>query len=240
MGLFDAKSQKIAPAFTDRFQGLFDLQAKRQAGQAITVPTIAEFVKSEAQIGDMLRSSGLGDLATDANIGKVLGQAKSVNEVANLINDVFNTIDNAPSILKADLYALYPGMDRTTLAKALLTGKEGAAELSKKVAAATAVSAGNTQGVKITQAMGGDIAGMGYNYQQQLTGFKEVSQLGRGGMLGKMSGIDLTQEESISSVFGQNAAAAEKIRKIKEGEQNRFQGSAGRLASSNRNLSGLL
>ena len=41
-------------------------------------------------------------------------------------------------------------------------------------------------------------------------------------------------KEAIASAFGSNAAADEKLRKIREEEANRFAASTGRLASQNR------
>jgi hypothetical protein len=116
----------------------------------------------------------------------------------------------------------------------MLLGKEGAAELTKKVKQISVQSAAKTQGVTISDLVGGDIAGQGYDYNKSLEGFQTVKQLERGQSLGRMSNIDFTQQEAIASTFQSNAAAAEKIRKIKEEESNRFSGSSGRLASQSR------
>lgn len=234
LSLQDIRFNKDLKPFTDRFKGIYALTDRLAKGEAIEVPTVAEYFKSESAMGDVLRAAGMGDLATQDFLGDVIGRGKSVLEVTNLINDTFDRIDNAPSALKADLQAYFPGADRTSIAKAMLTGEKGAAELTKKVKAISVQSAAKSQGVTINDLTSEDIAGQGYDYNQSLTNFATVKQLERGGTLGRMSGIDLTQQEAIASTFQANAAAAEKIRKIKEEELNRFGGSSGKLASRSR------
>ena len=234
LSLQDVRNNKDLAAFTSRFKGIYALTDRLAGGEAIEVPTIAEYFKSESAMGDVLRAAGMGDIATQDFLGDVIGRGKSVLEVTNLIQDTFDRIDNAPTALKSDLQTYFPGADRTSIAKALLTGEEGAAALNKKIAGITALSAAKTQGVNIDLATGTDIAMQGYNYNQSLEKFGTVKQLERGQTLGKMSGIDLTQQEAIASTFGSNAAADEKIRKIKEEEALRFSGSSGKFASKSR------
>jgi len=237
LALRDAKAQGKASKFVQRFSAIFKLQDRLNAGESVQVPSIAEYVKSEQALGDVFRAVGLGELATQDIASKILGDAnKSVSEATSLIQDVFNTIDNAPAALKADLQQIAPGLDRTSLAKALLLGKEGAAELTKKVASISEVSAAKSQGVTIDSAMGSDLAAGGATYGSSLGKFATVKQLERGQALGQMSGIDLTQNDAIASTFNSNAAADEKIRRIQEEEQNRFAARGGRLASQDRAL----
>ena len=234
LSLQDVRYNKDLKPFTDRFNGIYALTDRLAKGEAIEVPTIAEYFKSESAMGDVLRAAGMGDLATQNFLGGIIGLGKSVLEVTNLITDTFDRIDNAPSALKADLQAYFPGADRTSIAKAMLLGEKGAAELTKKVKAISVQSAAKTQGVTINDLTSEDIAAGGFDYGASLTNFATVKQLERGQSLGRMSGIDLTQQEAIASTFQANAAAAEKIRKIKEEEANRFSGTSGRLASQSR------
>lgn len=235
LGLYDAKAKGLAPAFTKRFDAVFKLQDRLNKGEAVQVPTIAEYVKSEQKLGDVFRAVGLGELATQEMAGKILGDAnRSVAEATALISDVFSAIDNAPEVLKNDLKTYFPGADRTSIAKAILLGKEGALELTKKVKGIEQLSAAKSQGVSIDLTTGSNLAAGGADYGSSLGKFATVKQLERGQSLGRMSGIDFTQQEAIESAFNSNAAANEKIRQIGEGEFNRFRGSAGRLASRSR------
>lgn len=240
LALREAKAKGKASKFVQRFDAIFKLQDRLNAGEAVQVPSIADYIKSEIALGDVFRLAGMPELATPTVMSKILGEAnKSVAEATAIITDVFGAIDNAPSALKADLQALAPGVDRTGIAKALLLGKDGILELTKKVASISQVSAAKSQGVTITSAMGSDLAAGGAEYGTSLTKFGEVKRLERGQSLGRMSNINFTQEDAIASTFNDNAAADEKIRKIKEEEQNRFAARSGRLASQNRS-SGLI
>ena len=235
LSLQDVRYNKDLKPFTDRFNGIYALTDKLAKGEAFEVPTVAEYFKSESAMGDVLRSAGMGELATQEFLGGIIGLGKSVLEVTNLITDTFDRIDNAPSALKADLQAAFPGADRTSIAKAMLLGDKGAAELTKKIKAISVQSAAKTQGVTIDTLTSEDIAGQGYDYNKSLTNFATVKQTAeRGATLGRMSGIDLTQQEAIASAFGSNAAADEKIRRIAEEEKNRFAQTSGKLASRNR------
>jgi len=146
LALQDARNKPELEPFTKRFAGVYALQDRLAKGEAIDVPTIAEFFKSEATLGDKLREVGLGDLATQELLGEVLGTGKSVATVLNLVNDVFMTIDNAPEALKKDLQVVAPGIDRTSIAKALLLGKRGAEELQKQIKEVSVLSAAKSQG----------------------------------------------------------------------------------------------
>ena len=235
LALQDIRYNKDLKAFTDRFNGIYALTDRLAKGEAIEVPTIAEYFKTESDMGDILRTAGMGELATQDFLGGIIGLGKSVLEVTNLITDTFDRIDNAPSALKADLQAAFPGADRTSIAKAMLLGDKGAAELTKKVKAISVQSAAKTQGVTIDTLTSEDIAAQGYDYNKSLTNFATVKQTAeRGATLGRMSGIDLTQQEAIASAFGSNAAADEKIRRIAEEEKNRFAQTSGKLASRSR------
>jgi hypothetical protein len=231
----DARNNPELKTFADRFKGIYSLQDRLAKGEAINVPTVAEYFKSESDMGDVLRQAGMGDIATQEFLGGVLGLGKSVLEVTNLINDTFNSIDNAPAALKADLQTFLDlGVSRTDIAKALLTGKEGAAALNKKIEGISTLSAAKSQNVTIDMATAADIAARGYDYNKSLAGFADVKRLERGQMLGMMSGIGFTQKDAIAAQFESNYAAQDKIAKIGEEEINRFSGRSGRLNSQSR------
>lgn len=236
MSLQDVRNNPTMKPFTDRFKGIYALQDRLARGEAVTVPTIAEYFKTESAMGDVLRGVGLGELATQNFLGDVLGRGKSLSEVTNLINDTFNSIDNAPDALKKDLQTYFPGVDRTSIAKALLTGKEGWAELDKKVKGISVLSAAKTQGVNIDLATGMDLAMLGTDYTGALSGFQQVKELERGKLLGETMGVKFGQTEAIGAAFKQDAKAIADIEKIKKTETARYQGSAGRLASRERNV----
>jgi hypothetical protein len=234
----DARNNPELKTFADRFSGIYALQDRLAKGEAITVPTVADYFKSESAMGDVLRQAGMGELANQKFLGDTLGLGKSVSEVTSLINNTFYSIDNAPSALKKDLQGILNlGVSKTDIAKALLTGKEGAAELNKKITEISSFSAAKSQGVTVDMATAANVAAAGYDYGKSLTGFANVKRLERGQALGQMSGIGFTQEDAIASEFMSSAAADEKIRVLTELEKNRYSGKSG-MASQRRGVAG--
>ena len=175
LALYDAEKNKLIPEFTERFEGIFKLRDMLKAGNAITVPTIAEFIKSEAELGQVMIRAGFSDLANQKFLGGILGLGKSVKEITALIDETFKSIDNAPEALKRDLQSVAPGADRTSIARALLLGKEGAAALNKQIAATSVFSAFKSQNLNIDMSTAGDYAARGYNYAETLKSAGEVA-----------------------------------------------------------------
>lgn len=237
LALQDVRNNPELAPFTKRFKGLYDLQDKLASGMAISVPTIAEFFKSQEKLGEVMSRAGFADLATQEFLGDVLGTGKSVAETTSLINDVFTAIDNAPEALKADLQKVAPGADRTAIAKALLFGKQGAAALTKQIAATTVFSAAKSQGLAVDMATAGDYAARGFDYNQSLTGFGNVAR-GRAPLekLTEMSGGKAVTPEDAQktlqqSIFENNVVAQEQIRLETEREGARFSGRSGTIGS---------
>jgi hypothetical protein len=237
LALQDARNKPELEPFTKRFAGVFALQDRLAQGEAIDVPTIAEFFKSEATLGDKLREVGLGDLATQELLGEVLGTGKSVAAVLNLVNDVFMTIDNAPDALKKDLQVVAPGIDRTSIAKALLLGKRGADDLQKQIREVSVLSAAKSQGITIENTLAADIAARGFDYGTSLKNFGTVAMGAQ--PLQKLTEISTgqavkpvtAQESLIKSTFQQDVKEQERIRLEAEKEAARFSGASGTFGS---------
>lgn len=232
LALYQAENDKVIPEFTTRFKGIFALRDAKQAGAALQVPTIAEFFATEAKMGEVLRTAGLGDLATETFLGDIIGRQKSVNEVASLISDVFNTIDYAPAELKQTLSTYFPGVDRVSLAKAILTGPEGAQALSQKIKGVSVISAGQQYGMAIDMPTAMDIANRGYGYGEALTGFKQVSSLSRAGDLARIENKTFTQQQAQDAIFKQDSANLSQIAGLKEREEARFASQTGAIKGS--------
>jgi hypothetical protein len=237
LALMDARNKPELAEFTKRFAGVYALQDRLAKGEAIDVPTIAEFFKSEVELGNRLREVGLGDLATQEILGEVLGTGKSVAATLNIVNDVFMAIDNAPEQLKKDLQQVAPGIDRTSIAKALLLGKRGAEELQNKIKEVSVLSAAKSQGLAISNALAADLAAGGAEYGTSLTNFGKVAQ--GAAPLQKLTEIStgkaLKPEEAqgslIKSIFQQNVQEQERIRLEAEKEAARFSGASGTFGS---------
>jgi hypothetical protein len=210
-----ARDENVIPEFTKRFAGIFALEDKRRAGQAVEVPTVTEFFAAEAKMGELLQSAGLGSLATQEFLGDIIGKGKSVLDVGNLVSDVFNTIDYAPEALKTTLQTYFPGVDRASIAKAILTGEKGATELSNQIKGISVLSAAQQQGVTVNLATAQDIANQGYGFQESLTGFGQVKNLGRANTIAEFAGGKFTQEQAQQAVFGKSIEQLNILEEIK-------------------------
>ena len=235
LALRAARQQNAIPEFTSRFEGIFELEKLQQAGMAIEVPDIASYISSEQAMGDLMRDAGLGDIANQKFIGQIIGKGKSVLEVGNLISNVFNAIDYAPTALKQDLQTYFPGVDRASIAKAILTGPQGAIELKNKIQSVSVMSAARQQGVTgIGLEQGQNIANMGYGYEDSLTGFGTVKNLERANTLAEFSNLKFTSQQAQQAVFGKSEKELNEIERLKQLEVGRYKGSSGRFASKDR------
>jgi hypothetical protein len=247
LALYQAKEQKAIPEFTNRFSGIFALQERRAKGEAIDVPTIAEYIKSQQRLGEILRRSALGDLANETFLNTVMATGKSVDESTQIITDVFDLIDNAPEVFKKELSNRFPTVTRAQLATALLTGPQGIKQLESTVKRAGVVAAGTAQGLKISEALAEDLASKGQSFASAGTGFLRTAQILP--VAQKLTSIETgiepekayTVEQAVAATFDQSAAELQRLADLAERERARLSGSAGTagsrsLASKNRGL----
>jgi hypothetical protein len=240
LALYDAKENKLIPEFTNRFSGIFKLADRRSAGEIIDVPTLAEYIKSQEAIAEVLRKSNLGDLANETFLNEVMGTGKSVLESTRIIADVFDAIDNAPKEWSDMVKAKMPFATRTDLGKALLLGAEGAADLERKVNRYGIMAAAQSQGLTVGEQAAGELLAKGQGYASAKPKFGQAAAiLPTAQKLTSMeTGIEpekaYTQEQAFSAVFDQNYQSLQNIQNLSEREQARFGGRAGRLASRDR------
>lgn len=239
LALRDAKTNPKLATFANRFKGIADLEALKAQGKPITIPTIAEYVRSEASVADLLRQSNLGDIATPETIGSILGKGNSVSTIASKINQVFNRIDRAPQVIKDTLSRYFPTVDRNTLARTLLLGEKGVQQLQDELAGLEVLAAGEKQGIGATTARPGGLtqqraqeyARAGISFAEAMPKFAEVARATP--VEEKLAGI--SKKKSIGQAGVEQAlvlGSAEELRKLEEAaveERARFGAKPGRL-----------
>jgi hypothetical protein len=237
LAIRQAREEKKIPEFTKRFKGIFALEDRLRAGEAVTVPTIAEYIKSEAKVGELLEQAGMADLATQEFIGDAFSKGKSVAEITRILSGAFNTIDNAPAYLKNELSAKFPTVTRSGLAKALIAGDIGAQALEKEIKNISVMSAGKFQGVTPTAKTAENLANLGYDFASSLSGFGEVARgtptmqkLQEISSRTAANALDI-QEGLTSAIFEKNIKEQEKMRIEAEKEAARFGAKAGTIGS---------
>ena len=237
LAIRQARDEKKIPEFTKRFKGIFALEDRLRAGEAVTVPTIDEYIKSEAKVGELLEQAGMADLATQEFIGDAFAKGKSVAEITRILSGAFNTIDNAPAYLKNELSAKFPTVTRSGLAKALIAGDIGAQALEKEIKNISVMSAGKYQGVTPTAKTAENLANLGYDFASSLSGFGQVAR--ERGTMQKLEEISKgtaanaldVQEGLTSAIFEKNIKEQEKMRIEAEKEAARFGAKAGTIGS---------
>ena len=228
LALYKAQEEKSIPEFTNRFSGIFKLQERRLKGEAIDVPTIAEYIRSQQRLGDILRRSALGDLANETFLNTVMATGKSVDESVEIITDVFDLIDNAPAPVKQQIAKTLPTVTRAQLATALLTGPEGVKQLERTVKKAGVIAAGGMQGIEVSEALASDLVSKGQTFQTAGPQFGKVAQiLPQAQRLTSFeTGITPTKayttEQAVSATFDQNAIELQRLADLAEREGARF------------------
>ena len=247
LALYQAQQEKSIPEFTNRFSGIFKLQERRAAGEAIDVPTVAEYIRSQQRLGDILRQSALGELANETFLNTVMGTGKSVDESTAIIVDVFDLIDNAPPVFKAQLAKTFPTVGRADLAKALLTGTEGVKKLERTVKKAGVIAAGTAQGLNISDELASGLVSKGQTFGTAGAQFARMAQILPTAQ--KLTSIEsgmapekaYTTEQAVAATFDQSATELQRLADLAERERARLSGSAGTagsrsFASQNRGL----
>jgi hypothetical protein len=228
LALYKAQEEKSIPEFTNRFSGIFALQERRLKGEAIDVPTIAEYIKSQQRLGDILRQSALGDLANETFLNTVMATGKSVDESVEIITDVFDLIDNAPAPVKQQISKTFPTVTRAQLAQALLTGTEGVKQLERTVKKAGVIAAGGMQGINVSEALASDLVSKGQTFQTAGSQFAKVAQIlpEAQRLTSFETGITPTEayttEQAVSATFDQNAIELQRLADLAEREGARF------------------
>jgi hypothetical protein len=227
--------------FTDRFAPIYKLQDLKAGGASVEVPTIGEFVKSQQAMGDIFRRSNLGDLAVDSYTGELIGKGIAVSTVAENITKVFDVIDQAPKEQKDTFSRFFPTVDRSKLAKALLTGTKGFAELDREVKGYQVLAAAETQGIGantltdgITAAQASNYAASGATYQSTLAGFGQVAQARQTEQkLAEISGQKSMGVAGLAeAVIGKKASALSELEKLTLQEEARYKAKAGTTSAS--------
>jgi hypothetical protein len=241
MALLESETNPLMLDFTKRFKGIFALQKMKQAGKAVTVPTIAEYFATESKMGDMLKASNLGDLANEDFLGDVLSKGVSATEFGNRITKIFDRIDNAPKAIKTTLDRFFPYLDRTSLARAIATGDKGASQLQQEIAGYEVLAAGEFQGLGlsaalpsgITNAQAQDIAKAGGTFASTLPQFGQIARARETEQkLAEISGMkSLGVTGLTSAVISKSAAELKKLEDLTAQEEARFAGKAGTAGS---------
>jgi hypothetical protein len=237
MALLESETNPEMLDFTKRFKGIFALQKMKQAGKAVTVPTIAEYFATESKMGDMLKSSNLGELANEDFLGDVLGKGVSATQFGERIVNIFDRIDMAPDVTKKTIARFFPTLDRIQLAKALALGDKGAKQLQQELAGYEVLSAAEAQGLGVSPLLPGgitneqaqQIAKAGGTFASTLPQFGKIALTRQ--TEEKLAAISRVKSMGvsglISAIIGKSATELKAIEDLSAQEEGRFGGKSG-------------
>jgi hypothetical protein len=192
-------------------------------------------------MGNLLKSSNLGELANEDYLGDVIGKAVSATEFSNRLVSVFDRIDNASDINKKTISRFFPTLDRTQLAKALLTGEKGAKQLQQELAGYEVLAGAEQQGLGVSPTL---LSGITNEQAQQIArgGGTYASTLGQFGQiarareteqkLAEISGVKSIGVSGLTeAVIGKSAQELKALEDLTMQEEARFAGKAGTAGS---------
>lgn len=236
LALQEARTNPALKPFADRFKGIFALQDMRQQGKPVLVPTIGEYVAAQAGMSNLLTEAGLGNLATEDFTSDLIGKGNSVSAVADKIRQAFTRIDLAPKAIKDTLSRFYPTVDRTTLARTILTGEKGVQQLVDELAEYEVLAAAEQQGLGAIQRAGGltqerarEIARAGGTFESTLGKFGQIARVMPD--VTKLAGIsrreDIGQAGLERAVISQSQKELSELEKLSLEEEARFRARTG-------------
>lgn len=243
MAVMDARNISSLTEFRKRFKGIYALQDKREAGQPVTVPTVAEYFATQTKMAELLKSSGLDKIANEDFLGDVIGKGVSATEFGNRITLIFDRIDLAPAEMKDTLGRYFPTLDRIQLATALAMGDKGIKQLQKELAGYEILAAAEEQGVGalgagaiaggLTEERALSLAAAGETYGSALGKFRTVAGMRQ--PVEKLTGIygtgPMTQADIENIVFKQSAKESAALESLVKAEEAQFSAQAGTIGS---------
>ena len=118
--------------FNQRFSGIFELDRKRDAGQAVYVPSIAEYIRGEEEYTRLVTKFGMSNLATIENFGKIVGNDVSLDEVTDRIATATARVNALDSATMDQLRTEFPNLQQSDLVQAILN-KETPQDLQNRI-----------------------------------------------------------------------------------------------------------
>lgn len=241
--LREARTNPDLAPFAKRFKAILNLEDLKNQGKIVEVPTLKDYIKSEQALGTILTSAGFADLANEDTITEIFSTGKSVAETTKIITNVFDRIKNAPESVKQARREKYPTMTDAQIAKAMLTGAQGASELEAQAKGFEVLGAARQQGLTaadVNLAQATELGATGYNFTTSLQNFANVKQIAQRGNV--LSGVykqpGITTQTAISAEFNKNAEAQKQIDTLAELETLNFKRKSGVTQSSLRGARG--
>jgi hypothetical protein len=168
---------KTPEKFNQRFSGIFELDKKRDAGQAVYVPSIAEYISGEEEYTRLATKLGMSNLATIENYGKIVGNDVSLDEVRDRIADATSRVNSLDEATMKQLKVEFPNMTQADLVQSILN-KETPKDFQTRITRAE-IGAEATQAGVVSQLGTQALAAAGVTRAQARQGFQALAEYQR-------------------------------------------------------------
>jgi len=218
------------PTYKARFVG-----NTKRVSAGLNALSEANYLTQENDYSEIFKMYGVGNLASRAQFGDLIGNSISVTETTKRIDTAVKRVKNAnPAVLKS-LKELYPAITDTDIVTYFLKGDEVLPELERKTTVAEIGSTAAQFGMKETGLANltrfEDLQKYGVTLASAREGYATIAEdLPGATKLGNIygeTGITYGQTEAEAEQFKSSAEAKRKKEKLIETEKSSFKGSAG-------------
>jgi len=234
---YDASTISVLLPQTRPYQVRFaGNQARLAAGMDALSPS--QYLARENEYANILREYDLEDLAIRDTFSSLIGGMVSAQELADRVINVYDRIRNADPALKSELDRVRElsqgALSDRDFAKALLTGKDGANELKRKIATAEISAEARQRGLGVGSAE--QLQQLGVTREQARQGFEVIAEAQP--TFEKLAGIydkealapATSQTELEREVF--QGMQSQRRKRLTQQEQAAFAGSSGLAGSA--------
>ena len=118
--------------FNNRFKGIFELDKRRDAGETVYVPSIAEYMTGEEEYTRLVTKFGMANLGTVENYATIVANDVSVDEVRDRIATATQRVNALDSATMDQLRIEFPSLKQSDLVQAILN-KETPEDLQNRI-----------------------------------------------------------------------------------------------------------
>ena len=218
--------------FKTRFPGLTTLRERQNGGEAVTLPSVGEYIQLEVGIASVLRDAGLppGMWDDPTDYAKFIGGSTSPKEVEDRIAYARTVAFNAPVEVREELNRVY-GIEPGDLVAFVLDPERAMPAIQKKVQAASVGGAARKVGFGLlTQAEMEQLAGSDTTEAEAEQGFGTLAEMGEGlfeeTVEESLAGEDLGRSTQIGFVGGSGEARGQMTTR-RQRRAAQFQGGGG-------------
>jgi hypothetical protein len=225
-----------SPEYKARFSGLEKYKQNYAtdiaSGRKAQPLTPAQYIKAEQEYQEILNRYGVGDLASQETFADLIGGDVSALELKDRVENVYDKIRNADSVLKEQLATYFPTLTEADFAKSLLTGKnpeDMATSLKRRVSQAEISSEAARAGLGgLTVGRAAELEQMGITRTLARAGYSRIAE--QQSVLNKLGSIyqqDVTGLQTELEAEQFQGLASQRRKKLEQTEQATFAGRSG-------------